>query len=302
MAKPSVSKLSEQAERGDASGHWCLPMKYEFVPASEDSRLDHVGSYRRRLPVSLERMYENTLDWQHLPHLHSSSFTSIAIETAGAWGWRAAVTSGEGEQATTSRIELNLDRDARRWITRNLAGPHFGAEIWTHVFVVSERVLDIVVDFFVPDVPAEAKAKVGQAYATSYERLYDEDVAMMTERQRQLDQRLDGVDETQVLELDASITASLPQTVTLSGRRFVLNRLDGVDADEEGQWVVYPAQCPHQLGSLESAPLVDGVVRCPWHGYEFDVRTGACISGSHCQFGRMPTVAEQAGTVTLRWA
>ena len=91
-------------------------------------------------------------------------------------------------------------------------------------------------------------------------------------------------------------TASLPQTVTLSGRRFVLNRLDGVDADEEGQWVVYPAQCPHQLGSLESAPLVDGVVRCPWHGYEFDVRTGACISGSHCQFGRMPTVAEQAGT------
>jgi nitrite reductase/ring-hydroxylating ferredoxin subunit len=277
-------------------------MKYEFVPASEDSRLDHVGSYRRRLPVSLERMYENTLDWQHLPHLHSSSFTSIAIETAGAWGWRAAVTSGEGEQATTSRIELNLDRDARRWITRNLAGPHFGAEIWTHVFVVSERVLDIVVDFFVPDVPAEAKAKVGQAYATSYERLYDEDVAMMTERQRQLDQRLDGVDETQVLELDASITASLPQTVTLSGRRFVLNRLDGVDADEEGQWVVYPAQCPHQLGSLEGAPLVDGIVRCPWHGYEFDVRTGACISGSHCQFGRMPKVAEQAGTVTLRWA
>ena len=277
-------------------------MKYEFVPAAEDSRLDHVGSYRRRLPVSLERMYENTLDWQHLPHLHSSSFASIAIETAGAWGWRAAVTSGEGEQATTSRIELNLDRDARRWITRNLAGPHVGAEIWTHVFVVSERVLDIVVDFFVPDVPAEAKAKVGQAYATSYERLYDEDVAMMTERQQQLDQRLDGVDETQVLELDASITASLPQTVTLSGRRFVLNRLDGVDADEIGQWVVYPAQCPHQLGSLEGAPLVDGIVRCPWHGYEFDVRTGACISGSHCQFGRMPKVAEQAGTVTLRWA
>ncbi len=279
-----------------------MPMKYEFVAAAEDSRLDHVGSYRRRLPVSLERMYENTLDWQHLPHLHSSSFTSIAIESAGAWGWRAAVTSGEGQQAATSRIELNLDRDARRWITRNLAGPHVGAEIWTHVFVVSERVLDIVVDFFVPDVPAETKAKVGQAYATSYERLYDEDVAMMTERQRQLDQRLDGVDETQVLELDASITASLPQTVTLSGRRFVLNRLDGVDADEVGQWVVYPAQCPHQLGSLESAPLVDGVVRCPWHGYEFDVRTGECISGSHCQFGRMPKVAEQAGTVTLRWA
>lgn len=302
MAKPSVLRLSEQVEHDYAQGHPSLPMKYEFVPAAEDSRLDHVGSYRRRLPVSLERMYENTLDWQHLPHLHSSSFTSIAIETAGAWGWRATVMSGVGLQTATSLIELNLDRDARRWITRNLAGPHVGAEIWTHVFVVSERVLDIVVDFFVPDVPDEAKTKVGQAYAMSYERLYDEDVEMMTERQRQLDQRLDGVDETQVLELDASTAALLPQTVTMSGRRFVLNRLDSTDVGEAGQWVVYPAQCPHQLGSMESAPLVDGVVRCPWHGYEFDVRTGACISGSHCQFGRMPTVAEQAGTVTLRWA
>ena len=56
-------------------------------------------------------------------------------------------------------IELRLDRYARRWITRNLDGPHVGAEIWTHVFVVSERVLDIVVDFFVPDVPRLRKTK-----------------------------------------------------------------------------------------------------------------------------------------------
>lgn len=301
MAKPSASRLRKQAERDDTKDQRGLSMKYEFVPAIEGSRVDHVGSYRRRLPVSLERMYENTLDWQHLPHLHSSSFTSLAIETAGAWGWRATVMSGEGQQAATSLIELKLDRDARRWITRNLAGPHVGAEIWTHVFVVSERVLDIVVDFFVPDVPAEAKVKVGQAYAMSYERLYDEDVEMMTERQRQLDQRLDGVDETQVLDLCSSITATLPQTVTLSGRRFVLNRLDAVDSDEEGQWVVYPARCPHQLGSLAGAPLIDGVVRCPWHGYKFDVRTGACISGSRCQFGRTPKVTEQAGKVTLSW-
>jgi nitrite reductase/ring-hydroxylating ferredoxin subunit len=74
-----------------------------------------------------------------------------------------------------------------------------------------------------------------------------------------------------------------------------------VDSDEEGQWVVYPARCPHQLGSLAGAPLIDGVVRCPWHGYKFDVRTGACISGSRCQFGRTPKVTEQADKVTLSW-
>lgn len=274
-------------------------MRYEFVPAAEGSRLDHVGSYRRRLPVSLDRMYENTLDWQHLPHLHRSSFCSIEIEAAGAWGWRATVASGDGQAAAKSLIELRLDRDARRWITRNLAGPHVGAEIWTHVFVLSERALDIVVDFFVPDVPPGAKDKVGQAYARSYERLYDEDVDMMTERQRQLDQRLDGVDESQIIEVDAA--GPLPQAVTLSGRQFVLNKLDDAESNGLNPWVIYPAQCPHQLGPLENAALINGVVRCPWHGYEFDVRTGACVSGSHCQFGRMPKVIELEGRVQLRW-
>ena len=274
-------------------------MRYEFVPAAEGSRLDHVGSYLRRLPVSLDRMYENTLDWQHLPYLHRSSFRSIELEAAGAWGWRATVASGDGQVAANSLIELQLDRYARRWITRNLDGPHVGAEIWTHVFVVSERVLDIVVDFFVPDVPPVAKDKVGHAYASFYERLYDEDVEMMTERQRQLDQRLDGVDESQVIEVDAA--ASLPQGVTLSGRQFVLDKLNDAESNGSNPWVIYPAQCPHQLGPLENAALIDGVVRCPWHGYEFDVRTGACVSGSHCQFGRMPKITELEGRVQLRW-
>ena len=274
-------------------------MRYEFVPAAKGSRLDHVGSYLRRLPVSLDRMYENTLDWQHLPYLHRSSFRSIELEAAGAWGWRASVASGDGQVAANSLIELQLDRYARRWITRNLDGPHVGAEIWTHVFVVSERVLDIVVDFFVPDVPPVAKDKVGHAYARFYERLFDEDVEMMTERQRQLDQRLDGVDESQVIEVDAA--ASLPQGVTLSGRQFVLNKLDNAESNGSNPWVIYPAQCPHQLGPLENAALIDGLVRCPWHGYEFDVRTGACVSGSHCQFGRMPKITERKGRVQLRW-
>ncbi len=274
-------------------------MRYEFVPAAEGSRLDHVGSYLRRLPVSLDRMYENTLDWQHLPHLHRSSFCSIELEAAGAWGWRAIVASSDGRVAAKGLIELRLDRYARRWITRNLDGPHVGAEIWTHVFVVSERVLDIVVDFFVPDVPPVAKDKVGHAYASFYERLYDEDVEMMTERQRQLDQRLDGVDESQVIEVDAA--SSLPLGVTLSGRQFVLDKLNDAESNGSNPWVIYPAQCPHQLGPLENAALIDGVVRCPWHGYEFDVRTGACVSGSHCQFGRMPKITELEGRVQLRW-
>ncbi len=275
-------------------------MKHEFVPASPDSRLDHVGSYRRRLPVSLDRMYENALDWQHLPHLHSSSFGSIDCTSAGGWGWRATVSSGTGEAVIESELELRLDRDARRWITRNLAGPNAGAEIWTHVFVVADRVLDIVVDFFVPNVPTEAREKVGRAYASAYEVLYDEDVDMMTGRQKQLDLRLDGVDESEVLRLAPQLLGSLPASVTMSGRRFLLDKLEAADPNDT-EWVVYPAQCPHQLGPLDKSPIHNGTVRCPWHGYVFDVRTGECVSGSHCRLGRVPRVRESEGRVELRW-
>jgi len=50
-----------------------------------------VGSYQRRMPVSLDRMYENALDWAHLPFLHQSSFASIELIEAGDWGWRPGV-------------------------------------------------------------------------------------------------------------------------------------------------------------------------------------------------------------------
>ncbi len=143
-------------------------MRYEYVPPVDDTHINHVGTYKRTLPVSLERMYENTLDWEHLPHLHASSFSDIQCVDSGAWGWRAQVTGANGSQ---SLLELRLDRRCRRWITRNLEGPNQGAEIWTHVFVTAPHEMDIVIDFFVPGVPANAREKVGRAYARQYELL-----------------------------------------------------------------------------------------------------------------------------------
>ena len=140
------------------------------------------------LPVSLDRLYENALDWEHLPHLHQSSFASIECEEAGPWGWRAATTSPRGHRLV---LELRLDRDCRRWITRTLEGANAGSEVWTHAFAVAPRRTDIVVDFFVPGIDGTARERVGAAFSDTYERLYDEDVAMMVERQRQLDTRID---------------------------------------------------------------------------------------------------------------
>ncbi|HEY5645762.1 MAG TPA: Rieske (2Fe-2S) protein [Pseudomonadales bacterium] len=264
--------------------------EHEVIPPFPSSRLPHVGTYRRVLPVSLTRMYENALDWEHLPCVHQTSFAAIECLEAGPWGWRAQTVSSTGD---VSVIELRLDRSCRRWITRTLQGRNAGAEIWTHAFPIGESRVDIVVDFFMPEVSADAREKVGRAFAALYERLYDEDVAMMVERQRQLDRRIERSkqDERELVLGDRS-TLELPLRVTLGGRDFVVAELaDGL--------VAYPACCPHQLGPFPDAPAMDGTITCPWHGYRFDVRSGDCLTGQTCRLTEVPLIRDEDGQVVL---
>jgi len=250
-----------------------------------------MGTYKRTLPVSLERMYENALDWEHLPYLHGSSFKSIQCVDSGGWGWRATVTGARGDESV---LELRLDRDCRRWITRNLDGRSQGAEIWTHVFVTAPRQMDIVIDFFVPGVAAERRESVGRAYATQYETLYDEDVWMMSERQAQIDRRVDGIRGEHAVVIPIPQEQDLPLPVAVSGREYMLNR-------HAGEWVVYPAACPHQLGPLTGDISANGEIECPWHGYRFDVASGACTHGGECRFSQVPSVAAEADQLRLAW-
>ncbi len=278
---------------------------HDFLPAAADSSTHHVGSYRRRLPVSLERMYENTLDWEHLPYLHNSSFTQIQCLDAGAWGWRAKVTNHKGQD---SELELKLDRSRRRWITTNLSGPSQGAEIWTLVSVLGPHEIEIVVDFFVPGVEPASREKVGRAYANAYTQLYHEDEAMMVARQVELDRRVEpgryGAEA--VLAGTATELASAQPTVgsivSLRGREYVLRYLgpDAASAEDPAQWVAYPRLCPHQLGPLDHSELIDGVVTCPWHGYQFDVRSGANLSGQACRLTSLPEVSIDQGQVFIK--
>ena len=262
---------------------------HQTIAAFPSSRLPHVGTYRRVLPVNLERMYENALDWEHLPHVHASSFSSIECLSAGAWGWRAAVKAANGADSV---IELRLDRDCRRWITRTLEGRNQGSEVWTHAFPIGAERVDIVVDFFVPGVDPDSRDKVGRAFADLYATLYDEDVAMMVERQRQLDRRIETRGDESSVDLGPLVDLSLPSVHALGGQLFVV-------ADLDGDLVAYPALCPHQLGPLADADLVNGSVRCPWHGYEFDVRTGECLTGQSCRLRDRPQVLEREGSIWL---
>ena len=43
-----------------------------------------------------------------------------------------------------------------------------------------------------------------------------------------------------------------------------------------GQLYASGAVCPHEGGPLEDGTLDGDVVICPWHGFDFDLKTGEC--------------------------
>ncbi len=38
--------------------------------------------------------------------------------------------------------------------------------------------------------------------------------------------------------------------------------------------------CPHRGGPLGDGDLEAGTITCPWHGFQFDVTSGACLTNS----------------------
>ena len=43
----------------------------------------------------------------------------------------------------------------------------------------------------------------------------------------------------------------------------------------EGKYAALDNRCPHQGGPLGEGSIEDGLLRCPWHGYDYDPLTGA---------------------------
>lgn len=267
--------------------------------ADGDAWVPHVGTYHRSLPVSLERLYENALDWEHLPWLHRSSFSDIECLEAGDWGWRVRVGLRSSADRTETVLELRLDRDSRRWITRALEGEGKGGEVWTHAFAVGEKQTDIVVDFFVPGIQPDRAQHAGEFYRQLYANLYDEDVWMMSERQRRLDQVGGRQERPSSIAIGAlgDVRRRLPLLVNVSGSGFRIVEIDG------RLWA-HSTLCPHLLGPLDQCEVREGAVQCPWHGYRFDVPTGKNLNGQSCRLPAAPVVKTDPRTsqVTLEFS
>ncbi len=50
-----------------------------------------------------------------------------------------------------------------------------------------------------------------------------------------------------------------------------------------GQFHVIDNTCVHRGGPLGEGELEANVVTCPWHGWQFNVTTGACVNNPSAQ-------------------
>jgi nitrite reductase/ring-hydroxylating ferredoxin subunit/uncharacterized membrane protein len=81
----------------------------------------------------------------------------------------------------------------------------------------------------------------------------------------------------------------------VDGRRLVLART------EEG-YAAFDDRCTHRGGSLAGGVMIGGVVQCPWHGSQFDCRSGTVRAGPAQEPVKSYRVTEREGKVMLTLA
>ena len=240
----------------------------EFNPNKLE--LVEVARYQRTIDAPLERVWENVLDWEHLPHLHASSFNYIELDDGGEWGWR---TWSDAEHA--GHLELCV-ASRGSYVARSYVGSVQVSEIWTSLEPRAQNT-DIDVTFYFPNVEQGASAGLGDTILALYSQLWDEDEAMMRERHRRLAERRDASQSITLGDRDA-LVRRLRDGDTI---RFQLRRREYQLRYHNGELLAHPTICPHLLGPLGAGDLSNGRLTCPWHGYQFDLATGACLSPAH---------------------
>lgn len=66
----------------------------------------------------------------------------------------------------------------------------------------------------------------------------------------------------------------------------------------QGAWVALRNSCVHQGGPVATGALEGDVLTCPWHGYQFDLPSGHCLTDPHAELDRYP-VTVSGDTVYL---
>ena len=263
------------------------------------AQLIQVATYGRSVAASLDRVWENVLDWEHLPWLHDSSFLDIEMREGGDWGWRARLgvpNASEGRRELD--LELLIQEPGDRYVSRTTRGQGAGSEIWTILAEEDPGRTRVEVEFWLPGIRAAQAPVLGDAYVALYTQLWDEDEWMMRHRQAELDRSPPALPGRTGFDLGALdlLRGRLPLDVEVDGLPFRVT-LDGEDLR------VHSTRCPHRLGPLGEDEIEPGVLRCPWHGYRFDTHSGASCDGRRLRLEPAPVARVDPCTarVQLVW-
>ena len=92
----------------------------------------------------------------------------------------------------------------------------------------------------------------------------------------------------------AAVTAGTLYTAEVAGKTAIITRV-------QGELLAFSSVCPHAAADLSKGRLFDGQIKCPDHGYTFDVRTGRATwpRGEGCHLTRFEA-REKGGSVEVR--
>ncbi|KAF0186647.1 MAG: Uncharacterized protein FD124_2345 [Alphaproteobacteria bacterium] len=208
--------------------------------------LIEVGELVRELGASAALAVEDELDWEHLPHVHASTFSAISLVHADNNGWEADVVLADGAPL---RMRVTIDADRLGYANATFSDGVENGRAVARIEATGPNSCRMHMRFFAPDTPQTDRDAAGAFYRDVFGRILDEDEPKMKFRAQAL--------------RDGPSARRRRRTVTLA---------DGATCE-------VPVVCPHQGLPLDCEPDATGVMTCPWHGYRFDARTGACLSG-----------------------
>lgn len=246
-----------------------------------------VATYARRVGVPIVRVWENVLDWEHLPWLHHTSFDYVELDAGGDWGWRTW-----SDPKHQSHVELTRANE-HSYVARSYQADNQVSEIWTYLTDQGDET-GVEVQFYIANVADDARDAVGAAMTRLYTRLWDEDEAMMKERHQRLSEKRSHEQEV-VLGDEASLHRAVERGEKVV---FQLKRREFQLAKTEGGFIAHSTICPHLLGPLETREET-GELFCPWHGYRFDRETGECLfpESASCKLSPAPDIRQENGTL-----
>jgi len=238
-----------------------------------DPALHLAATYAREVEAGIARVWENVFDWEHFPALHAEYFCDVRLLEEHVHGWRVAVTRQPGGPDRRIVIELDAEREWARYRVRIIEGGGAGTEIWTLLATRDAHRTAVEVRFYLPLANPQKLAALGEAYRLAYKRLWDADESMMRRRETLSGWSGRPLPRPVPLGPIAELRHRLPLTLEIDGTPVRLLAL------ADGEIVAHSTVCPHWRGPLDACLPQVGILRCPWHGYRFDLRTGLSADG-----------------------